>query len=49
MPVENQIIKDVYRTFSSIGKFNQDPATGTNKLYNLLKAYSVINYDVRYM
>ena len=42
-------MKDVYRTFASIGKFNQDPMTGNNKLYNLLKAYSLINYDVKYM
>ena len=46
--IENQIIKDVYRTFSSLGKFNQDPATGKNKLFNVLKAYSFINDRVKY-
>ena len=28
--------------------FNQDPASGQNKLYNILKAYSILNDRVRY-
>ena len=42
------IVKDVYRTFSMLEKFNQKVQTGENKLYNLLKAYSLYDPEVGY-
>lgn len=39
----------MYRTFASIGRFNQDPVTGKNKLYNLLKVYAFSDPIVKYM
>mmetsp|Transcript_27553 Transcript_27553/g.26598 ORF Transcript_27553/g.26598 Transcript_27553/m.26598 type:complete len:209 (-) Transcript_27553:36-662(-) len=49
MPVQSQIVKDVHRTFASIGNFNQDPFSCKNKLYNVLKVFSIINSDTKYV
>ena len=45
---EGLIIKDVNRTFSGMNLFLQNPATGTNKLFNVLKVYSLYDPDVGY-
>ncbi len=46
--VEGLIIKDVNRTFSSMKLFLQNPVTGSNKLFNVLKVYSLYDPDVGY-
>ncbi len=46
--VENMLTKDVYRTFSSLKLFGQNPNTGQNKLFNVLKVYSLYDTDVGY-
>ena len=46
--VEGLIIKDVNRTFSELKLFLQNPASGYNKLFNVLKVYSLYDPDVGY-
>lgn len=46
--IDNMIVKDVYRTFSTMQKFNQKPSTGQNRLYNILKSYALYDPDVGY-
>ncbi len=46
--IENLIIKDVPRTFASLKMFDQNPSTGKNKLFNILKVYSYYDQDVGY-
>ena len=46
--VESLIIKDVNRTFSELKLFFQNPVSGTNKLFNVLKVYSLYDPDVGY-
>ena len=46
--IENLLMKDVCRTFSSLKLFNQDPKTGKNKLFNVLKVYSIYDIDIGY-
>ena len=41
-------MKDVYRTFSSLKLFTQNPKTGDNKLFNVLKVYSIYDIDIEY-
>lgn len=36
------------RTFPKINRYKEDISTGTNKLYNVLKAYSAYDEDVKY-
>jgi len=47
---ENEIIieKDVPRTFSSMKLFPQKPSSGKNKLFNILKVYSIYDPEVGY-
>lgn len=42
------IVKDVYRTFSMMEKFNQKVHTGNNRLYNVLKAYALYDPEIGY-
>ena len=42
------LVKDVYRTFSDLHMFTENPNTGHNKLFNVLKAYSLYDEDVGY-
>lgn len=46
--IESLLIKDVYRTFSQTHRFRENPNTGQNKLFNVLKAYSLFDPDVGY-
>ena len=46
--IEALIVKDVPRTFSTLKLFGQNPSTGQNKLYNILKVYSIFDPDVGY-
>lgn len=46
--VEGLIIKDVNRTFSELKLFVQNPVSGSNKLFNVLKVYSLYDPDVGY-
>ena len=47
--VESLLSKDVCRTFSSMKLFTQSPKSGTNKLFNVLKVYSIYDPDVGYV
>ena len=40
--------KDVHRTFPSMKLFPQAFTSGENKLYNVLKAYSLHDSDIGY-
>lgn len=46
--MENLLMKDVYRTFSSLKLFTQNPKTGENKLFNVLKVYSIYDIEIGY-
>ncbi len=46
--IESLINKDVNRTFSGMKLFDQNPSTGLNKLFNVLKVYSLYDPDVGY-
>lgn len=46
--VEHLIVKDVPRTFASLKLFEENPASGRNSLFNVLKAYSLLDPDVGY-
>ncbi|CDW84734.1 tbc domain containing protein [Stylonychia lemnae] len=46
--VESLLSKDVIRTFSSLQLFSQNPTTGQNKLFNVLKVYSIFDSDLGY-
>jgi len=45
---EFTISKDVKRTFPSIDKHKEDWKTGTNKLFNVCKAYAAADPNVKY-
>ena len=47
--VESTLAKDVNRTFSSLKLFTSDPKQGHNKLFNVLKVYSIYDPDVGYV
>lgn len=50
MPEDEEfcIRKDIFRTVTGLSDFKLDPATGKNRLYNLLKAYANFDKDVGY-
>lgn len=41
-------MKDVNRTFSGMKLFDENPSTGLNQLFNVLKVYSMYDPDVGY-
>ena len=47
--IEKLLCKDVHRTFSEYGLFLESPKSGKNKLFNLLKAYSLYEPDIGYL
>ncbi|CDW82794.1 gtpase-activating protein [Stylonychia lemnae] len=47
--IENLIDKDIHRTFAEQKMFTEHPKSGRNRLFNLLKAYSLYDTDVGYM
>jgi hypothetical protein len=46
--IESLIVKDVNRTFAGLKLFDQNPASGLNHLFNILKVYSMYDPDVGY-
>eukprot|EP00347_Sterkiella_histriomuscorum_P004557 403360010 len=47
--IEKLIAKDVHRTFADQNLYQEPPESGSNRLYNLLRAYSLYDPDVSYM
>eukprot|EP00897_Mesotaenium_endlicherianum_P009635 jgi/Mesen1/86/ME1112431C05679 len=45
---ENEIKRDVNRTFPDRQLFKDDGGPGQQALYNIIKAYSVLDKDVGY-
>ncbi len=46
--VEKQLIKDCIRTFADTKAFSQPAQSGQNRLFNVLKAYSLYDPDLGY-
>jgi hypothetical protein len=46
--VESMLVKDVYRTFGKLKLFTENTGSGKNKLFNVLKAYSLYDPEIGY-
>ena len=46
--MESMLVKDVYRTFGKLKLFTESTASGKNRLFNVLKAYSLYDPEIGY-
>ena len=46
--VEKKIEKDIHRTVPDSTEYSESAISGNNRLYNILKAYSIYDPDVGY-
>ena len=46
--MDNKIAKDIHRTIPGSQEFSQKPESGTNRLFNVLKAYTALDTEIGY-